>query len=1311
MYLNFSKIDSAKREPPMLRLQTLTGKELGPVPFASGVHFELNYADLSTIEFEVPYMANGLINPLYSSLTGYKVIYTDELGIYLITSPEKSGDGVSEVKQVKGYSLEYMFQRKDLYLQEGTYNFWNPMFPDETILGRIVELDPNWSVGYVAPRLIGCYRTFDEYDDNALGFLYGDAMESYRCAVVFDVYNKTINAYDAGDDAVAMPIYLDYQNLVKEIQVEEITDDMATKLYVYGADSLSIRNVNPMGTDYMVDLSYFLSNGDLDVTASDNPGVLLSDKVRTWRADILEQQSYYTGLASLRSSATARKLKAGAELTELQGELQALTATQSTYIQQYALETTTSGKKKVQAKLNTVYTQIEDKNDEISDKESEIASTQAEIDNYVSKMAELTAKYSITGYFTEGEQLLLAPFLIEGTLEEDTFVVSDVADTDSAVLSTVSGAVTVADSSVARVTLSDFGRTMYTLSGGTLTISGANLSAEVVRGTLDVKTGNSYTLSVYLGKLTYNSHEFDSGMITLTGTLTSLSTDVTAVTENEITQYLGTKLSFRTTSAAAYFTVAASDYQQYAVEMELYDFASDALSDYAWPTYEFSIDSANFLYHELFEPFKKELELGKAVYLRLGSEGVLQPKVIGVELDFDDIDDFKLVFSNRYQRKNQLEYLQDELRNASSASKRFDATKYLYDRTADKMTGVQSYMNDMLDAAVQTIKAASNQSVIIDGAGIHVSTTDTTNGNDKIELRIVNGMIAMSNDNWKTAKLAIGRFYSDSLRSEVWGVNAELIAGSLIIGNNLYIETDDGYFTVDNSGVYIKSKVFYINNGEETQTLDTTLTDIDNDITAVDKKADAVTTTVNKVTTTTDAGVVYLDADDLKGLISATQAQMQGAGGNVLFDGDGIWLLNNKTKATSTKAVWMNDEGIVFGSGPRSTDPAADTSGWTWTTAISHSGVVADSVIAGGTLSGLHISGGDITIGKSSTSDTAYLYVDSDGNLGTGSPSIVNSKLQSANFFVSSSGNLGIGYKSSATKKYNFYVDNQGNLYSGYSSSNGGYNFTVDTSGNIIANSITVTKGTFSGTLSAATGSISNIESEGGTFKDITAVSGTFSGTLSAANISGNLTSNSEEDGWVVGCGLAIGGVTYNSKKVPTSANFFVDSSGNVTIKSGSIKFSDVKDTDDADKTIGGAIDAANTAASDAKSVAEAIASGTYTAESGTFINGTTIYGPTIVADEFVVQPKSQLSNNWTGGYSMYGYYGKTLYEMLNINYGIDMVTPVVNFKSEAGAYAYWYFSMTKIFGNISFMNTYRTPEVDFTNATVKGLDLTAKFG
>ena len=113
MYLDYSKLKSGQIKQP---------------------EFELNYAAVSRVEFDVPRDSDGKINPLYQKLTSYKMLFTKELGIYILQRPTTSGDGVSEVKHITGYSIEQIFEKKMLFLEEGTYNFWNPVTPDDTIL-------------------------------------------------------------------------------------------------------------------------------------------------------------------------------------------------------------------------------------------------------------------------------------------------------------------------------------------------------------------------------------------------------------------------------------------------------------------------------------------------------------------------------------------------------------------------------------------------------------------------------------------------------------------------------------------------------------------------------------------------------------------------------------------------------------------------------------------------------------------------------------------------------------------------------------------------------------------------------------------------------------------------------------------------------------------------------------------------------------------------------------------------------------------------------------------------------------------------
>ena len=809
MYLDYTKIKSGQKKQPMLRLRTLAGKELGVIPFVHNLEFEINYSDISTIQFTTPYKVNGMLNPLYAALTSFKVIYTEEFGIYVLASPRKSGDGVEESKTVMGYSLEQMFKKKDLFLEEGTYNFWNPSNSKDTILGRIIELDPSWSVGYVAPRLISCYRTFDQYDNDALSFCYGDAMEKYSCAFVFDVYQKRINVYDATKDAETLPIYLSYHNLVDSVDVEELSDEIATKVHLSGSDGLTIRDVNPMGTDYIVNLDYFLYNGDLDVKGGDG-NMALADKVREWQAAITANQTYYTGLASARASLTAQKLTAQVDLTTMKGELDTLTAQQSVIIQAMAMETTDAGKNKQQTQLNNVNAQISAKNAEIKSQETKIATIGTDIDRYMSAMTAINKQLSFEGYFTAAEREVLSPFMIEASLSDETFVVTDIDTTASGAVSTVSGSVSVAKSNITKVELMSFGKTMYAIAGGTLSVPGANLTAEIMRGTLEV-SGSGYVMTAYLGTTNYKDHDFSTGLITISGILSQLSSDVSAYTQDEITEYKGTRFSFQTTNADSYFTVSANDYQKYSVAMELYSFGEEVLDDYAWPVYEFNVDSANFLYHNKFEPFKNKLELGKAVHLELGSEGLINAKIIGFRLNFEDISNFELIFSNRYQKKNGQKFLKDLFNSTSQSKKTINANKYTYNRTADKVTEVSEIIQQQLVAAVNNIVNKEDQTVLINSAGINIG------GSSNYQMRLVDNMIAMTDDNWKTAKLAIGLFATKDVGTQ-WGVNAEMLAGNILIGNKLILQNpnDEGYmmFQIDETGAWLYNAQFVLQEGK-----------------------------------------------------------------------------------------------------------------------------------------------------------------------------------------------------------------------------------------------------------------------------------------------------------------------------------------------------------------------------------------------------------------------------------------------------------------------------------------------------------------
>lgn len=813
MYLNYSKLKfniDGIPETPELVLKTMHEETIGVISGAHNIKLKVKFAEPSEIEFDVPAVIAGERNPIYDEVVGYRIVYTETYGVYVILNPSTEQDGISDVKHVTGFSLEKTLDTKKFFLEgdetECTLKFYNVLdkTDPDTLIGRVLEVAEGWTVGYIDPAVAQRYRTFSGYDDYLLSFLYGDCHEKYRCVFVFDPYKKTISVYDADSSLQTIPIYLDFDNLLSHLEVNEITDELVTAIRPYGSDDLDIREVNPVGSNWIYDLSYFVENGDIPQD--------IAEKYIAWQKSILNNQAYYKGLIALRASATSSILAAEAALVDLKGELDSLTAQQSITIQTIAIETA-EGKKAQEELLQEINQRIAAKEAQIEKKEAEIEEFKANEASYAEQIAAVVNELALAKYFTADERAVLLRYMIEQDVTEDTFVATDLDTSVSGASYELSGeTVAIESAKITKVDLTEkFQKVMFVISGGTFAFSGEqSVSGDVIRGTLEVNSENRYVLSIYAGSILAGETSASSGNLTLAGDLSDLAADVVSVTEDGVTTLEGTSLSFVCSDGSMFLTANISEYQKYSVQLELYDYALSVLADLATPTYEFSVDSGNFIFAEEFAPFRNELELGKGIFLNIDGKRVITPYIIEFELDFEKHDYFELVFSNRFKRHDYVNTLKDMVEKSYSSSRSFDSGKYIYNRAADQAALVSKFMRDSLNAAVNTIIGAANQSVIINASGIHVSSTV---GDKDCQLRIVNGMIAMSDDNWNTAKLAIGYFNSEDV-GPYYGVNAEVIGGKLIVGNNLVIEneTDDGVmqFKVDSSGAWLSNSTMVL---------------------------------------------------------------------------------------------------------------------------------------------------------------------------------------------------------------------------------------------------------------------------------------------------------------------------------------------------------------------------------------------------------------------------------------------------------------------------------------------------------------------
>ncbi len=270
MVIDFSTIDCA--EKPVLVLRNLDGTAIQTLGYAFDVSVSYSYNELSELEFSLPAYIDGKKTPHYDDVVGMKIVDVRSrdtgdgkihgFGQFILVDPSEESDGVRRVKTCKAYSLEYEFQKKNITLEEGTYNFYSPYDTENTIIGRILEKMPEWKIGYIDPDLYGKYRTFDVTEDVVYNFIKSDVQESYGCIFEFDTYERTINIVSVENEPEAKPIYLSPERLIKEVEIEEDSDSIVTCVDVSGADGVTIRSVNPTGTNKIYNLDYFMTTAN-----------------------------------------------------------------------------------------------------------------------------------------------------------------------------------------------------------------------------------------------------------------------------------------------------------------------------------------------------------------------------------------------------------------------------------------------------------------------------------------------------------------------------------------------------------------------------------------------------------------------------------------------------------------------------------------------------------------------------------------------------------------------------------------------------------------------------------------------------------------------------------------------------------------------------------------------------------------------------------------------------------------------------------------------------------------------------------------
>ncbi len=812
------------------------------------------YNEVSEIQFKVPRFVDGIENTYYDEIKTMRIAHVTGLGRFVLTSPQDTIDGICAVKVCKGYSLEYELSSKTLNLPSGTYNLWNPLNPDGTILGMFMRDFPHWKINHMVDGvltikidscLVNKYRTF-EVSDNFLNFFKSTAQQSYQCIFEFDPFERIISVRSATDGASQLPIYIAPENLAKEFKIEEKSNQIFTVFDVNGASGVDIRSVNPTGTNKIYNLDYYMTE--------DNFPLDLIEKYHDWHKKIIDVRNSYYSYSIQRANAYLELEMAKAEYTALQGEY---TTQENLY--SVAAQAELSG---VSGADKSVYrAKMEEIRQKILAKEAQIKSIQARIDTLQNTLDATSNQLAFETYFAD-ELVLLSPYIKESVMSESTFVATNTVTygETGALLTGNLFDIIIKDSSVVDCTnagsdngilATDSTIKTYRADGGSVEIKCSTLNDDgtktdvVINGSVQHAVYNIHTKDnrligsiVFQKTVTNDDGSTDDVTATLTvvrddfnESMLDVKTTYDYESEDLEYDYTGHMNLNELTNATLYLTSESTEFQRSNVQWELYDYAWELLEKSAYPSYSFTVDAANFLALSDFVAFKNNFELGQRTYLQLREGYVLSPIVVGASFEYDNPESLTLEFANQFNSNSGEFGLIDLLEQSVSIGSTVDTSKFAWNQFEDSKasTVIGDFMKSEIDLMLNRIKASSDQDIEINGSGIHLRMLKSTdfdgfatdeNGNyiyddivraseyDPHQIWMSNDAILFTDDGWQTCKMAIGK------GSLGYGIIADYLVGTFVASKNLTVTNTAGTVTINEDGMVVDGMNFVIKHSE-----------------------------------------------------------------------------------------------------------------------------------------------------------------------------------------------------------------------------------------------------------------------------------------------------------------------------------------------------------------------------------------------------------------------------------------------------------------------------------------------------------------
>lgn len=214
---------------------------------------------------------------------------------WVIEDIEECNDFINSTKTITLYSYEYILSKKSFSIGQATLPLYIPESISDLVnsdsfvidsvnstnytgkqrmyrglINQLLDYIPDWSVGYITPDIITRYRSIDDVDNgNVYSFLMNTVQSLYKCYILFNTEDKTINLISQ-DDVIGIKsnTILTWSNAIKSLTVTNSDTKYATAMRVHTSeDEYGIGLVNPTGNNMIYNFNNVKEN--LDFVADD----------------------------------------------------------------------------------------------------------------------------------------------------------------------------------------------------------------------------------------------------------------------------------------------------------------------------------------------------------------------------------------------------------------------------------------------------------------------------------------------------------------------------------------------------------------------------------------------------------------------------------------------------------------------------------------------------------------------------------------------------------------------------------------------------------------------------------------------------------------------------------------------------------------------------------------------------------------------------------------------------------------------------------------------------------------------------------